>query len=309
MVNYPNKKANFVREKQSTSNRGMVFEAMINEANDYYRVNNIAIIHKKPIPVQIVNVDYPNRSSAVIKEAYYKVPSTTDYNGIYKGYYIDFEAKEPLEDKVGYLNCWIDYLVIRYKKEKIIREISDKAEFHVVNAMSRESHPCEILSDLMTLNEMKGRLKNQKIVFVGEGANISNTWFEAAAKLDLNLTQICPTGYEISNELFKYARDNSKGEIVVTNDFEKGIRNADIILTDGWPPSENGKSIPEIFLPYQLTVDKLKSCNTGYIVNPCPPFTRGKEVSEEIINSDRFIGYKGKENLLHMQKAILGILN
>jgi len=94
MVNYPNKKANFVREKQSTSNRGMVFEAMINEANDYYRVNNIAIIHKKPIPVQIVNVDYPNRSSAVIKEAYYKVPSTTDYNGIYKGYYIDFEAKE-----------------------------------------------------------------------------------------------------------------------------------------------------------------------------------------------------------------------
>ena len=222
---------------------------------------------------------------------------------------IDFEAKEPLEDKVGYLNCWIDYLVIRYKKEKIIREISDKADFHVVNAMSRESHPCEILSDLMTLNEMKGRLEDQKIVFVGEGANISNTWFEVAAKLDLNLTQICPKGYEISNELFKYARDNSKGEIIVTNDFEKGIKNADIILTDGWPPSENGKSVPEIFLPYQLTLDKLKSCNTGYIVNPCPPFTRGKEVSEEIINSDRFIGYKGKENLLHMQKAILGILD
>ena len=221
---------------------------------------------------------------------------------------INFEAKEPLEDKVGYLNCWIDYLVIRYKKEKIIREISDKAEFHVVNAMSRESHPCEILSDLMTLNEMKGRLEDQKIVFVGEGANISNTWFEAAAKLDLNLTQICPRGYEISNELFKYARDNSKGEIIVTNDFEKGIKNADIIITDGWPPSENGKSVPEIFLPYQLTLDKLKSCNTGYIVNPCPPFTRGKEVSEEIINSDKFIGYKGKENLLHMQKAILGIL-
>ncbi|WBW97305.1 ornithine carbamoyltransferase [Oceanirhabdus sp. W0125-5] len=222
---------------------------------------------------------------------------------------INFEGKEPLEDKVGYLNCWIDYLVIRYKKEKIIREISEKAEFHVVNAMSRESHPCEILSDLMTLNEIKGRLQDQKIVFVGEGANISNTWFEAAAKLDLNLTQICPEGYEISDDLFKYARDNSNGEIVVTNDFEKGIKNADIILTDGWPPSENGESIPEIFLPYQLTLDKLKSCSKGYIVNPCPPFTRGNEVSEEIINSDRFIGYKGKENLLHMQKAILGILN
>ncbi len=94
MVNYPNKKETFTRKKQSTSNRGMNFETMINESNDYYLHHDIAIIHKKPIPVQIVKVDYPSRSGAVIKEAYYKVPSTTDYNGIYKGFYIDFEAKE-----------------------------------------------------------------------------------------------------------------------------------------------------------------------------------------------------------------------
>lgn len=94
MVNYPNKRASFTKQKTSTKNRGMNFEAMINESNDYYRLNNIAIIHKKPIPIQIVKVDYPSRSAAVIKEAYYKVPSTTDYNGIYKGHYIDFEAKE-----------------------------------------------------------------------------------------------------------------------------------------------------------------------------------------------------------------------
>lgn len=94
MVNYPNKKAIFQKPKVSNKNRGMNFEAMINESNEYYLVNNIAIIHKKPIPIQIVKVDYPSRSAAVIKEAYYKIPSTTDYNGIYKGYYIDFEAKE-----------------------------------------------------------------------------------------------------------------------------------------------------------------------------------------------------------------------
>lgn len=94
MVNYPNKKGSFSKQKQNQSNRGMNFENMINEANEYYRVNDIAIIHKKPIPIQIVKVDYPSRSGAVIKEAYYKVPSTTDYNGIYKGCYIDFEAKE-----------------------------------------------------------------------------------------------------------------------------------------------------------------------------------------------------------------------
>jgi len=94
MINYPNKKSTYKSEKTNHSNRGMSFEIMINESNEYYLANDIAVIHKKPIPIQIVKVDYPSRSGAVIKEAYYKVPSTTDYNGLYKGMYIDFEAKE-----------------------------------------------------------------------------------------------------------------------------------------------------------------------------------------------------------------------
>ena len=94
MINYPNKKQTFKKKTENHSNRGMSFENMINETNEYYLSHNIAIIHKKPIPIQIVKVDYPSRSGAVIKEAYYKIPSTTDYNGIYKGKYIDFEAKE-----------------------------------------------------------------------------------------------------------------------------------------------------------------------------------------------------------------------
>ena len=94
MVNYPNKKSSFQRQKITHSNRGMNFEAIINETNEYYLMHDIAVIHKKPIPIQIVKVDYPSRSAAVIKEAYYKVPSTTDYNGIYQGRYIDFEANK-----------------------------------------------------------------------------------------------------------------------------------------------------------------------------------------------------------------------
>jgi recombination protein U len=76
------------------SNRGMTLEEDLNETNKYYLENKLAVIHKKPTPVQIVNVDYPRRSAAVIKEAYFKQSSTTDYNGIYRGKYIDFEAKE-----------------------------------------------------------------------------------------------------------------------------------------------------------------------------------------------------------------------
>ncbi len=92
-LNFPNKKVNFTKNINK-ANLGMDLETTINETNEYYLVNDIAVIHKKPTPVQIVKVDYPMRSKAVITEAYYKTPSTTDYNGIYKGKYIDFEAKE-----------------------------------------------------------------------------------------------------------------------------------------------------------------------------------------------------------------------
>lgn len=91
-INYPTKK--LYKKTVSTSNRGMNLEEDLNQSNDHYLINNTAIIYKKPVPIQIVKVDYPSRSAAVIKEAYFKVPSTTDYNGIYKGKYIDFEAKE-----------------------------------------------------------------------------------------------------------------------------------------------------------------------------------------------------------------------
>lgn len=101
-IRYPNGKK-YVPVNQSTSkktanisfsNRGKTLEDELNDSNEYYLSNNIAVIHKKPVPIQIVNVKYPARSAAVITEAYFRSPSTTDYNGVWKGLYIDFEAKE-----------------------------------------------------------------------------------------------------------------------------------------------------------------------------------------------------------------------
>lgn len=105
VIRYPNgktyspaisdpKKNNKTKKDYSFSNRGKTLEDEINETNEFYLARNIAVIHKKPVPIQIVNVEYPSRSAAVIREAYFKTPSTTDYNGVWKGYYIDFEAKE-----------------------------------------------------------------------------------------------------------------------------------------------------------------------------------------------------------------------
>ncbi|WP_277585396.1 Holliday junction resolvase RecU [Psychrobacillus antarcticus] len=108
-IHYPNGKAyvpviQAKKEKKkdySFSNRGKTLEDEINDANEFYITQDIAVIHKKPIPIQVVKVDYPSRSSAVIKEAYYRTPSTTDFNGVFKGKYIDFEAKET-ENKTAF---------------------------------------------------------------------------------------------------------------------------------------------------------------------------------------------------------------
>jgi len=218
---------------------------------------------------------------------------------------IEFEGKESLEDTIGYLNCWIDYLVIRNSSQELIERIASKSDFSVINSMTKQSHPCEILSDLQSIKEIRKNLRDLKFIFVGEGANICNTWFEIASKLDLSLTQVCPKGYEIDQSLFKYARDNSKGDIKVTNNIQEGFKYADILLTDGWPLDKNSR---KEFLPYQINFDTIKIANKNCIVNPCPPFTRGNEISDEIIKSDYFIGYEAKKNLLHMQKAILSSL-
>lgn len=97
-MNYPNNIKKF-SQKINYGNRGMGLEQDLNDTNNYYINNNIAVIHKKPTPITIVSVDYKSRTDAVIKEAYFKIPSTTDYNGVYKGKYIDFEAKETKNKK------------------------------------------------------------------------------------------------------------------------------------------------------------------------------------------------------------------
>ena len=131
-MNYPSGiKKEFINQK-SHSNRGMNLEWDINDTNEYYLFNDIAVIHKKPTPITINKVDYKSRRDAVIKEAHFKIPSTTDYNGIYKGKYIDFEAKEtksltsfPLNNihihqiehlKKIYNHGGIGFIIVRFSK-------------------------------------------------------------------------------------------------------------------------------------------------------------------------------------------------
>jgi recombination protein U len=139
-------------------NRGMNLEYELNETNNYYLVNNIAVIHKKPTPITITKVDYPSRLEAVIKEAYFKVPSTTDYNGIYKGYYIDFEAKETKKNYFPLANIHkhqiehlkkieehggISFLIVRFTLKNTTFFLETKYLIDFLNSSCRKSIPYE----------------------------------------------------------------------------------------------------------------------------------------------------------------------
>ena len=157
-MNYPNKIHKPVKSNIYSGNRGMDFEEEINLTNDFYRSENIAIIYKKPTPITINKVDYKSRNYAVITKAYFKVPSTTDYNGIYKGKYIDFEAKEtklnyfPLSNihdhQLKHLNKIIEhggigFLLVYFKTKNKVFYLPGEELFSFIENNTRKSIPIE----------------------------------------------------------------------------------------------------------------------------------------------------------------------
>lgn len=164
------------KKKLSYSNRGMSLEEDLNQTNDYYRLHNKAIIHKKPIPIQVVNVNYPRRSAAKITEAYYRKASTTDYNGVYRGYYIDFEAKET-----------------RNKTSFPLKNFHDHQLKHMKECVEHGGI-CFVIIRFSTLNR----------VFLMEYKDLAELWekqFETNGKKSIPLKTIKKLGHELSYKL------------------------------------------------------------------------------------------------------------
>jgi len=202
------------------------------------------------------------------------------------------DKKESIEDVVGYLNNWADGIVVRHNSIKLIKEIAGLSKIPVINAMTNENHPCEILTDLYSISKLRENFINMQYTFIGRKGNIGNTWFEAAQAFGLKFRQFCPKdkNYEIEGANILY-------------DFDEALCGSDIILTDSYPAD-----ILIDFLPYQITIDAMRKANKNALLNPCPPFFRGEEVSNDVINSPFFVGYQFKESLLAIQQALITYL-
>jgi ornithine carbamoyltransferase len=190
-------------------------------------------------------------------------------------------------DTSGYLSNWVSAIVVRHRDIMKLEELAENSAVPVVNAMTSANHPCEILSDLYSLSKLRSDYLSLNYLFVGVNGNIGNAWREAAQVMGLNLVHCCPDGYEMSS-------------VKVERDIKTAITNADVVLTDSLPADA-----VDTFAPYQITAALMATAKPGALLNPCPMFFRGQEVSADAIESDFFVGYGFKERLVEVQQAVL----
>lgn len=197
------------------------------------------------------------------------------------------DKKEDIRDVMGYLDNWSDGVIVRYKDIQRIEKMAQTSSHPVINAMTSVNHPCEVLSDLYALSKLRGDYLKANYLFVGATGNIGLAWKEAAQLLGLNLKQSCPKGFEMDG-------------VDVITDLDDAVIGQDIILTDPLPSDIKMK-----FANHMVTLERMKKANVNALLNPCPPFARGEEVSSDVIDSEYFVGYGFKKHLLMLQQAII----
>ena len=197
------------------------------------------------------------------------------------------DKKEDIRDVCGYLENWADAVIVRHKDISLLGKMAENLEIPVINAMTDDNHPCEMMSDLYSLSQIRKDYLSDKYLFVGADGNIGRAWKEASEAFGFSLVQCCPDEFRIpQTEWIEELRDAVMGK--------------DIVCTDSFPQEmfSSAKS-------YQVTKEIMNLANEGAVLNPCPPFYRGEEVSDDVIDSEYFVGYEFKKNLLRVQQAII----
>ncbi len=215
---------------------------------------------------------------------------------------------EPLKDMARVMSRYVDGIVVRTFGQEIVDELARYADVPVINALTDRHHPCQILSDIMTVIETRGDIADRHIAWIGDGNNMANSWIEAAVRLDFRLTLACPEGYEPAATIMKRAKAAAGDRINLIRDPKEAVAEAEVINVDVWASmgqeSEAEKRL-KIFAPYQLNAELLAAAGNDPVVLHCLPAHRGEEISEEVLEGDRCAAWDQAENKLHIHKAIL----
>ncbi len=224
------------------------------------------------------------------------------------GQSIGLGSRESVQDVAQLLSRYNDAIVARLHEHAIIEGLAEHASIPVINALTDLSHPCQILADAFTLYEKSLWHEGIKVVFVGDGNNVANSWIELAGMLPFHFVLACPEGYMPNEGVLKAARQKGISRIEILHDPKEAVANADVLYTDVWTSMGKEKEIEErlkIFSPFQINRALLAEAKPGAVVMHCMPAHRGQEISAEVMDGPHSIILDEAENRLHVQKALL----
>ncbi|WAM37351.1 ornithine carbamoyltransferase [Caldicellulosiruptor acetigenus] len=218
---------------------------------------------------------------------------------------------ETIEDTAKVLSRYLDLIVIRTYEQKEVEEFAKYSSIPVINGLTDDYHPTQIIADFQTIFEEKGRLSSLKIAYVGDGNNVAATLLVGAAKLGLDIAVATPPGYEIKKEVVDFALDEakkSKSNVIFTYSPKEAVKDADVVYTDTWvsmgQEEEKEKRIRD-FERYQVDTSLMRLAKDDAIFLHCLPAYRGFEVTSEVIDGPQSRVFDEAENRLHAHKAIM----
>lgn len=213
---------------------------------------------------------------------------------------------EPVQDTARVLSRYLDGIMIRTFAQKEVEDLAAYGSIPVVNGLTDYCHPCQVLADLMTIREYKGATSGNKLCYIGDGNNMTNSLIVGGIKTGMEVSVACPKGYEPDAAIMAWAREN--GKFTLTDDVMKAAEGADVLYTDVWASmgQENqAEARKKIFKGYQINSEVMRAANDKAMVLHCLPAHREEEITAEVFEAHANEIFDEAENRLHAQKAVL----
>lgn len=213
---------------------------------------------------------------------------------------------EPVEDTARVLSRFVDGIMIRTFDQKEVEDLAKYGSVPIINGLTDYAHPCQVLADLMTIREYKGKLQGLKLCFIGDGNNMANSLIVGGIKCGMSVSIACPETNKPDNDIMKWASEN--GDFTCTSDIKAAISGADVVYTDVWASMGQESEADErkkIFTGYQVNEEFMSLANDSAMVLHCLPAHRGEEITAETFEKHANEIFDEAENRLHAQKAVM----
>ena len=213
---------------------------------------------------------------------------------------------EPVEDTARVLSRYLDGIMIRTFAQKEVEDLATYGSIPIINGLTDYCHPCQVLADLMTIREHKGAIAGNKLCYIGDGNNMTNSLIVGGIKMGMEVAVACPKGYEPDAELMAWAKEN--GKFTCTDNVMEAAAGADVLYTDVWASMGQEAEAEErkkVFKSYQINAEVMKVANEKAMVLHCLPAHREEEITAEVFEAHANEIFDEAENRLHAQKAVL----